>query len=136
MNDTSIPDDVRELLREHVWSHEHVELLLLLRSDPTREWTNEEMCANLRLPLILVPMALEHLTAHRLVEVTSKDPPRHRYSANPPHLDAAVGRLGEFYRDQPNAILVCLGANAIERVRTAAMRMFADSFLIRRKPDG
>jgi hypothetical protein len=52
------------------------------------------------------------------------------YSPQDPKLHEAVVGLAREYREQPIAIIKLLSTNAIERVRTAALRTFADAFVI------
>lgn len=53
--------------------------------------------------------------------------------ADAPDMAAAVGALRRSYTDDPLPIVQMLSRKAIDRVRTAAVQTFADSFLVRRK---
>jgi hypothetical protein len=44
-----------------------------------------------------------------------------------------VERLSQVYEQNRFEVIMLMSANAIERVRTGALRAFADAFLIRRK---
>lgn len=45
----------------------------------------------------------------------------------------AVGRLADAYRDRRVDIVAIINNQAVERMRSAALRAFADAFVIRRK---
>ena len=46
-----------------------------------------------------------------------------------------LARLVEVYEEQPIEIIKLMSANAIERVRTAALRAFADAFVLHKGKD-
>ena len=59
------------------------------------------------------------------------------YRVQSEEAEATIERLARAYKDQPMPVIKLMSANAIERVRTAALRTFADAFLIRKdKKDG
>ena len=45
-------------------------------------------------------------------------------------LDEAIGNLAESYDENRLEVINLMNTNAIERVRTSAMRAFANSFLL------
>jgi len=136
MDEAALTEELRTLLREYIWTHEQLEVLLLLRGATEREWTCEEICVALRMERTIAEPAIEHLASKKLIHPRASGNEPCRYRSLPSERDDAVERLGHAYRSNPIVILKCMGTNAIERVRTAAMRAFADSFLLRRDPDG
>ena len=46
-----LPDDVQRFIIEHINSVEQLEALLLVRSDPARVWTTEEVSHALYTPI-------------------------------------------------------------------------------------
>ena len=132
-----LPEDVRALLHEHIESYEQLEVLLLLRRERHEEWTVASMAARLHLREELIGSALEVLKASGIVAVTGADPePRFAYRPASSGLDAAAGRLDREYAERPIRIIKHMSANAIERVRTAALHTFADAFVLKKKDDG
>lgn len=130
-----LPDDVRALLHEHIESYEQLETLLLLRRERYEQWTSEGLAARLRVRAELVDSALIRLKAGGLVETTGVAPTRFAYRPASPALDAAVGRLQSEYAERPILIIQLMSANAIERLRTAALHTFADAFVLKKKDD-
>ena len=133
-----LPEDVRALLHEHIESYEQLEVLLLLRRERYEEWTVAGLAARLHVREELVASALVGLKAGGLVAATAADPaPRFAYRTSSSGLDAAAGRLEREYAEHPIRIIQLMSANAIERVRTAALHTFADAFVLKKdKKDG
>ena len=128
-----LPEDVRALLHEHIESYEQLETLLLLRRERYEQWTDEALSARLRVRTELIETALAGLKASGLVEATGTVPTRFAYRAASAGLDAAVGRLEREYAERPILIIQLMSANAIERLRTAALHTFADAFVLKKK---
>jgi hypothetical protein len=76
---------------------------------------------------------LADLVALELATARGAGGPEFRYAPATVALDAGVSALARAYADQRLEIMKLISANAIERLRTAAIRAFSDSFLIRRK---
>lgn len=130
---SDLPEDVRALLHEHIESYEQLEILLLLRRERYEQWTSEKLAARLRVPTDLAAIALAGLKASRLVEASGVPPTQFVYRAAGSALDAAAGRLEREYAERPIAIIRLMNANAIERLRTAALHTFADAFVLKKK---
>lgn len=128
-----LPEDVRALLHEHIETYEQLEVLLLLRRERYEEWTAEALAARLRVREELVLSALEGLEASGLVVATSAAPARFAYRPTSSGVDAAAGRLDREYAQRPIRIIQLMSANAIDRVRTAALHTFADAFVLKKK---
>jgi len=129
-----LPTDVRALLHEHIETYEQLEILLLLRRERYEEWTLAALAARLHVGEELVGSALERLKSGGLVVMTAAIPaPRFAYRPATPGLDATAGRLDREYAERPVRIIQLMSANAIERVRTAALHTFADSFVLKKK---
>ena len=132
-----LPEDVQRLLRDYIESYEQLELLLLLRTelDP---WTVEALSARLRIPASLVLLALDGLQRIGFVAARPLGAEKqYAYIAQNSGGEATLERLVQAYREHPIPILKQMSANAIERVRTAALRAFADAFILRKdKKDG
>lgn len=135
MSDTDdLAADVRALLHEHIESYEQLEVLLLLRRERHDACTVTALAARLHLREELVAAALEALKAGGLVAATGA-PPEVRFAYRPASsgIDAAAGRLEREYAERPIRIIQLMSANAIDRVRTAALHTFADAFVLKKK---
>ena len=138
MADDDLPEDVQRLLRDNIESYEQLELLLLLRTELDHPWTVEALSARLRIPGSLGSLALDELTKAGFVEVRARGAEKqYTYVAQSNDVEATLQRLVQAYREHPIPVLKHMSANAIERVRTAALRTFADAFILRKdKKDG
>ena len=129
-----LPEDVRALLHEHIESYEQLEVLLLLRRERYEEWTSASLATRLHIRQELISSALEGLTAGGLVAATGAAPESSfAYRPTSSALDAAAGRLDREYAERPIRIIQLMSANAIDRVRTAALHTFADAFVLKKK---
>ena len=132
-NTDDLPDDVRALLHEQIESYEQLEVLLLLRRERYEEWAIERLAARLHVRAELIETALARLEAGGLIEAAGAGPSRFAYRPASSGLDAAVGRLERAYAERPILIIQLMSANAIERLRTAALHTFADAFVLSKK---
>lgn len=132
-NGDDLPEDVRALLHEHIESYEQLEVLLLLRRERYEDWTIDGLSARLHVREELVGSAVEGLKASGLVTMTRTAPtPGFSYRPASSGLDAAAGRLEREYAERPIRIIQLMSANAIDRVRTAALHTFADAFVLKK----
>jgi len=132
-----LPEDVRALLHEHIESYEQLEVLLLLRRERYEEWTVAGLATRLHIREELVGSALDGLKASGLVSTTAAAPAlRVAYRPASSGLDAAADRLDREYAEHPIRIIQLMSANAIDRVRTAALHTFADAFVLKKDKKG
>lgn len=138
MADDGVPEQARALLRDCIESFEQLEILLLLRLRPSRSWTPAGLAEEIKASPAIVAEALEHLRRVDLLERTAGEGDvGFRYRPGSVERDRAVQLLAQTYADKRIEIFRLLSENAVQRVRTSAIRMFADAFLIgRRKKDG
>ena len=128
-----IPEDIRILLRDHLPSHEQLELLLLMHTDPMREWSVEDLAETLKISPMLAEEAINQLAADELIDLWEL--PSNALRCRGPR-DACrdlVSRLAQIYQDNRVEVLMLMSANAIQRMRTGALRAFADAFVIKKK---
>ncbi|MBW4050681.1 MAG: hypothetical protein HIU85_04340 [Proteobacteria bacterium] len=130
---SDLPEDVRALLQEHIESYEQMETLLLLRRERHEQWTASGLAGRLRVRAELIDTALAGLEASGLIEAIGAAPLRFAYRPAGAGLDAAVGRLERAYTERPILVIQLMSANAIERLRTAALHTFADAFVLKKK---
>jgi hypothetical protein len=129
-----ISEAVKALLREHVTSFEKLELLLLLSGEPQQAWTIASLSSRVRVLEDLIVEALDALQRSRLVTSAVECGQRvARYAPATAELANAARELFRIFPEQRAAIIVFMNANAIERVRSGAIRTFADAFIIRKE---
>lgn len=134
-----VPDDVRALLSERIESYEQLEILLALERARGAEKTSDELSTTLRVGSALVEPALRALESRGLIgrRSTTEHEPHYLYMPATAALDGAVQALARAYAEQPIPVIKLMSENAIQRVRTGAVRAFADAFILRKdKNDG
>lgn len=131
----AFPEDVRALLRDVVESYEQLETLLGMATRPGDVWDAAEVARRSRLPLDDAEEVLGKLAAAGLLQRTEGGG-RYRYAPSDAAVAGVVERLAGLYATRPLEVVKVMSGNAIERLRTAAMRTFSDAFLLRRKPPG
>jgi|SoiMethySBSTD1v2_1073268.scaffolds.fasta_scaffold3399811_2 predicted transcriptional regulator len=128
-----IPAVVRQLLRDHIESYEHLECLLLLGRTHPRSWAVDEVASELHSGPSIVAEALEHLHRAGLVQTsTTGGPQQFTYTAGPDLIET----LWHAYATNRLEIMSLMTANSLDRVSTSALRRFASAFFLRRKNDG
>lgn len=128
------PQAVKALLREHVTSFEKLELILLLSGQPQQAWTTPSLSSRLHVPEELIVEALDALQRSKLVASTLEAGQRVvRYAPATSELAQAARELVRIFPDQRAAVIGFMNANAIERVRSGAIRTFADAFILRKE---
>lgn len=90
-----ISESVRQFIAEHVHSAGHLEVLLLLRAVPSREWSVEDVARARVSTSVLAEQMLEDLRRRGLVERRDR-PPRYRY-APPTELAPVISCLADAY---------------------------------------
>jgi hypothetical protein len=126
-------DALRELLRQHVDSHEKLDIVLWLRRCPEPAGVAALQHA-LGLPRTTVRDVLHDLI--RMGLVAHPAPELFAYAPVHEHLGRAVDELALAVETDPIPILRRLSANAIDRVRGSAAEAFAEAFMwSTRKPD-
>jgi hypothetical protein len=136
MTSDEVSAEVRTLLRDHVESYEQLETLLLLHRDHGQALPAESVASTLNLPVALAAEALEHL--HRCNLLDSRVAAGTRsfsFKKGNASVEATVADLAHVYDVNRLAIINLMSANAIERVRTKAARVFADAFILGRRKD-
>jgi hypothetical protein len=135
-----IPSDVMAFLHERLAGLDELEVLLLVRSDASRGWTATEVAQRLGLPGSSGDGALEKLCAAELLVVDGGGGGAERlyvYRPTAPGLDGVVAALAEVYAERRLEVMRILSDSALERIRSAAARTFADAFVIgKRRKDG
>jgi hypothetical protein len=136
MADESIPEDVARLL-ETIETYEQLEVLLLLYRGRQQRLAIDEVADRLGTSASEVDAALAQLRSLDLIAFEATGNRRVFWYLGTPQRDAALGSLARCYDEQRLSIVKLMNANAIERLRTAAIRRFADAFVVgSKKKDG
>jgi hypothetical protein len=132
----TLPKNVYAFLRECVESYEQLELLLFLREHAAVEWPMSEIADRMRFPAAEIDEAVRGLLAAGCIAARTQPQRTIRYAPRDEGQAEAIDAMAAAYAARPLAIIKLMNANAIERVRSAAMDTFADAFVLGRKKDG
>lgn len=101
-----LPGDSRRFLDRYIDSVEQLEVLLLARRSPGRNWSAEDMARE----LYGEPGAIAHSFESLLGRGLLRESPAgfFQYAPRSARLDLAVGRVAELYRQQRAAVLSLL----------------------------
>jgi len=122
------------LLSERIGNFDQLQLLLLLIGAPGHYLEQEALVQAAQMPPDTAAKALAALAHAKLVEAV--DSRGWRYAPADETVAAAAQQLAAAYRNNPVPIIRLLTARSIERVRTAALRTFADAFVLGKKDNG
>lgn len=126
-----VDPQIRDFLLQYVETYEQLEVLLLLCRQRDRSWTPEAVGERLRISTLVAAKALDDLCRSRLLDQL-KVGRQTTYTFRPAstRLGATVEALVREYDDSPLNIIHLMNSNALDRVRSAAARTFADAFVI------
>ncbi|MFZ5890719.1 MAG: hypothetical protein ACOY0T_06675 [Myxococcota bacterium] len=125
---------LRVFLSERVESFEELEALLLLRGAGV-PLTTFDLSERLGLSEASTSLALQALVTRGLLRsLESGAAARYWYSAENP-FDSDVERLAATYRNERMLVVELMAKNALARIRSAALRTFAEAFRVRGRKD-
>jgi DNA-binding GntR family transcriptional regulator len=127
-------DQLRAFLREHVSSYEELEALLLLVRQPGQALTESEVATALNVGTDAITPALERLASlEGLLSVTERAGlVYYQFAPKTAQLAELSRKLLQLHAEQRLTLVQMMSANALERVRGAAMRRLADAFKLER----
>jgi len=121
-----LPTNVRHFIAQQIESVAQLETLLLLRRDPQRSWSVEELAQQLYISEQMCKVMLNDLERRRFLD-RDQDAGLVRYKCEIPDADAAVARLDDLYRERRVAIISEIHSSPLSKVQT-----FADAFRFRK----
>jgi hypothetical protein len=130
LSQDSALDDLQRFLLEHVISYEELDILLLLVRGAADAWSAKSVAEALGAGTGDCRIALESLVARGLL-ATAGDPAIFRYSPMTADVARRVDMLERTYREQRALVAMMMSSNALERVRTSAIRTFAEAFRLK-----
>jgi hypothetical protein len=129
MNQPGLPPDVLDLIARHLDSMEQVQVLLLLRREPARDWAVNDIAAEVRVSPEQVAADLAILHRNQLLALAPGEPKSYRYAPATAALRAGVDNLEIAYNTRPVTLVRALYDRPARSIQS-----FADAFRLR-KPD-
>ena len=121
-----LPTEVRQFIAQQIESVAQLEALLLLRRDPQKGWSSDELSRQLYLSDNMCQSMLDDLERRRYV-ARDADGKTFRYAAANPQNDALLGLLAGLYAERRVAVISEIYSNPLTKVKT-----FADAFRLRK----
>ncbi|WP_338871231.1 hypothetical protein [Myxococcus stipitatus] len=131
MSDAGLPPRVQRFITTHIDSVEKLEVLLLLRAQPGREWTASSVSLELRIAEPSAAMRLADLAARNLVVSDGRTPPAYRYSPESSEDAQAVAELASVYAARRVSVITFIFSRPLDKVRG-----FAEAFVLKKDKDG
>jgi hypothetical protein len=123
-------EHLQQFLFERVTTYEELEVLLLLLRKEGLAFSAAGVAEQLGASRDDCLTALENLERQGLL-ARAEEPTKFRYAPSDSALAQGVEELATAYRDQRILVIQMMSRNAVARVRTAAIRTFADAFRLR-----
>ena len=132
MADNGVPQEVNHFLADNIDTVLELELLLLLRGEPSRAWTAEDLAKELKIDATFAEAQLNKFHQRGFLARTDDAKPAYRYAPQNPQLEATVGRVATEYATRRVTIIGLIFSKP-----TSTLKSFADAFRIRKdKTDG
>ena len=122
-----ISKEVKRFISDHIDSVEALEVLLLLRDYPNREWSAEEVSRELYTQTESAAKRLAELQSINLLAATGGPSLLYRYSPDTGELDRTVSELSKAYKERRVTVIGLIFSSPSDKIRT-----FADAFKIKR----
>ncbi len=137
MTQAGLDEVLRQFLMVHVHSFEDLEVLLLARRRRGQKFDANDAARTLNIEHELTVGALAKFVAAGLLTESLGNQPLYEYSAEGLLADR-VDELVRAHDEQRIAVITTIASNAIVRVKSSAIKTFAEAFLLRkdRKKDG
>lgn len=132
---SAVSDRVRAFLRDKIHNYEQLDVLLFLHARHQQSCSAPEVAAALHIADELVATALSELVNRGLVEIPESAAARYRLGFGD-ELRRLVDLVAQAHSEHYVLVVRLMSANAIERMRGAAGRAFADAFRIGREKHG
>lgn len=126
-----LSSSVLSFLRERVGDLEQLQILLLLHAESESLWTPEAVASRLRMDDGVTARSLDDLRRNSLVDEAAGGEGRaFRYRPASTALAALVDELATVFAEASFEVMRAMNAIAVERMRTSAMKAFANSFVL------
>jgi hypothetical protein len=119
----------RRFVEQYITSVAQLEMLLLLRTNPTEGWSAEQMARELRLETQWAEQQLQQLCEFGLAAPSGQSPTLFRFQPATPVLADSVTALSRAYLIHRVSII-----ETIYSKPSGSIRVFADAFRIKKEP--
>jgi hypothetical protein len=122
------PADIQQFVAQNIESLAQLEILMLLRQQPQREWDPAEVARLLYTAVEMCASQLADLARRGFLLCTPAPNPRYRYQPASEELSQSVDRLAALYAERRVAVITLIYSKPVNKVQT-----FADAFRLRKE---
>jgi predicted ArsR family transcriptional regulator len=127
VTDASLPPRVQRFLEAHIDSIEKLEVLLLLRNQPSRTWTAGAVAQELRIMEASATGRMEDLCARGLLACEGGAPATYRFAPAASDDSQAVTELAATYATRRVSVISFIFSRPTDRLRS-----FANAFRLKK----
>ena len=125
MSESTSLDEARQFLIEHIATYDELEVLLCLLRRRNEELQPSHLASDVGIPEAVCLLALEKLLARR-VAGRSADGKAFRFAPATDTLARGAIALDRAYHSSPVNVIRAMSENALQRLRSSAVRAFPD----------
>lgn len=125
MATSRLPLDIKSFLIESIDSVAHLEVLLMLFSNPGKVWSADNVSKESRSNITAATLQLEGLARNGLLKST--DSKSYIFEPTDPQIKDIVKRLFDLYHDSPVAVVTCIYEKPTDKLKG-----FADAFKLKK----
>lgn len=122
---SDFPENVREFMKNYINSVAILDLLIMIKNQPHRDWTATEVSAEMRTNPSYATLQLNQLVDAKVLD-KSEPKGSYRYKNDSPHHDS-IAQLEELYHLKKSSII-----NQIYSQPLDSLRDFANAFKIKK----
>ena len=126
---TEMTADVQIFLRDKIKSHEHLDVLLVLRSQRSRTWSSKTVAQAMQVRVAVVAEVLDQLCDARLVVRSGDTDHRFQYGPADQALSELADQFFRAYEHNPAGVMSLMNARALDRVRGEAIHRLANALV-------
>jgi hypothetical protein len=127
MSDEIIPEDVQKFILENIDSIAQMEGLLLLRANPDRKWSAEDVARRIYIKKSEAEIFMNRLSARQLILTSGGQNPLYEYKPHP-ELENMVQRMADAYSRYLLPV-----THLIHSKEKFKIQNFADAFKIKKE---
>lgn len=132
MTENGISQEVKSFLVDHIDSVMELELLLLVRAHPDREWKAADLAKELKIDPVWAGDQLAKFAARGMLSRSDGAEPQYRYAPQAPEIEATIADVAHAYVSHRVSIISLIFSKPVSTLKT-----FADAFRLRKdKTDG
>ena len=126
---TDFPSEIEQFIAQHIESLAQLEALLLVRREPERSWSCDDLSRQLYVAPDVCLGIVADLERRGFLERVSPQDEIFRYRPGDPAANRLIDQLADLYQQRRVAVITHIYSKPVKKVQT-----FADAFRFRREP--